>query len=373
MDKKEYQLIEKCKQGNVSAKEWVYNKYAPIMLGVCLRYINDRAEAEDVLHESFIVLFDKIEQLKDNNSFEGWAKRIVINNSLQFLKKQNYDYNIDDVESVVFEQNNESESNSIKDRILNTDIYQEDMLLVINSLPIGFKTVFNLYVFENYKHNEISEKLGISSGTSKSQLLRARKLIQKRLYELVKEKEKSNKKEKVFLSSFIIFMDDDLNYIDKIAHDKLHGFTSVPVNNPGQFINTTSGTTQSSVWGAQSKILTFVSNKIISLSSIILGAAGISFLVYVNNNNEPKNSDINSELPVVNSYDTIAKPDTTIKISILPETKETIKNNKPIQKESKSAKKNIIYDTVHVKKVITVRKRMFIIDTIRKTDTLRSN
>ena len=376
MDKKEYQLIEKCKQGDVNAKEWIYNKYAPLMLGVCLRYINNKAEAEDVLHESFIVLFNKIEQLKDNKSFGGWAKKIVINNSLQFLKKQNYDYNIDDVENIIIEQDSENESNSIKDRILSTDIYQEDMLSVINSLPIGFRTVFNLYVFENYKHSDIAKELSISEGTSKSQLLRARKLIQKRLYDLVLKKEKEKKK-KVLLSSFIVSMDNDYDYIDKLAHDKLHNYVSNPSFTPESVINSGATATKSSLAGAKSKLMSIIAKKAMWISTAVIGTTASVVYVTNNNNNHDIENSVQTEIPMIIDADSILNSED---FDLQNENKNKIDNEentntnlivKKSNKELNNKNSSNTTKTVHIKKTVRIVKKKYIVDTLRVVDTLR--
>ncbi len=367
MEKKEFQLIEKCKTGDASAKEWIYKKYAPIMLGVCLRYVNNKMQAEDILQESFITIFDKIDQLNDNKAFRGWIKRIIINNSLSFLKKQERLLNIDEINENTIDNTNDNEAKDIKERILQINISQDEMLSIINNLPAGFRTVFNLYVFEKYKHNEISEELGISSGTSKSQLLRARKLIQKKLHELVLEKEKNKKRKKVILSSFIISMDNDLSYIDKLAHDKLHGYAPIPTHGVESIINAGTHATQSSFLGMHGKLLTILGKNIITLSSVVIGTAGITYLVLSSNPDKTTqidNANNNIETPVVNSIDTTIDNDTInnsetepITVQIKPEPVIVHQKKEPV--------------TIHVKKVITIKKEKIITDTIRKTDTLR--
>ncbi len=375
MENKEHQVIEECKTGAASAKEWIYKKYAPIMLGVCLRYVKDKMQAEDILHESFITVFDKIEQLKDNKAIQGWIKRIIINNSLNYLKKKKYLLNVEDINENTVTNTDENDAKDIKERILQIDVSQNDMLSIINNLPTGFRTVFNLFVFEKLKHSEISEKLGISSGTSKSQLLRARKQIQQKLYELVLEKEKNKHRKKVVLSSFIITMNDDLSYIDKIAHDKLYGFTSIPAKGIENIINAGANTAQSGFWGMHSKLLTILSKNIITISSIVIGTVGITFLVLSGNADKTTQTKTQSniETPVINIIDTIINNDTIDNLRTEPITVQT--KQKPVTKQPKKESATVQVEdkpvTVKIKKVITIKKKKIITDTIRKTDTLR--
>jgi len=375
MNKEEYQLIEDCKLGDDSAKEFIYKKYAPVMLGVCLRYVNNRMQAEDIVQESFITAFEKINQLKNNSSIEWWLKKIVINNALKFLKNQQYEPDIDDINETTINLDDETGGEGVKDKILNADISQEDMLSVINSLPPGFKTVFNLYVFENYKHQEIAKELGISQGTSKSQLLRARKLIQKRLFELIKEKEK--KKKKVFLSSLIITMDNNFEYIDKLAKEKLGNFTKIPLTGTEKIISATSNASKATAsLGVKAKLLALVTKKIVLITSVVISTTGITYLII--NNNQSDNNDKVITAPAAVKQNN----DDNLKIETTGNTENTHQNSQNIQKQITTSKPNqtkqtsnkntdVTHEVVHVKKIIKVKKKKIIIDTIRKTDTLR--
>lgn len=216
--------IEACKRGNVDAYERLYKEYAPGLLAVCLRYVKNRSIAEDILHDSFVTIFSKICQLKQNKAIVGWMKSIVVNNALKHLKKNHPSFNIEDVNEIeIKDSGDKNNGQDIKEQILQLDISQEDMCNIINNLPTGFRTVFNLYAFENLKHNEIAKELGISPGTSRSQLVRARKLIQKKLYGLVEDNqnEKSRKKEKAYGASVILLWNKDLTYIDQFAVESL--------------------------------------------------------------------------------------------------------------------------------------------------------
>lgn len=179
---KEERLIRKCCQQDGKAQKALYDRYAPKMLGVCIRYVKDHDQAEDVMIGGFIKVFDKIDQFKHEGSFEGWVRRIMVNESLTFIRKNKGMYLEVDIEAA----NHEPDYSS-----LNNQLEAEDLLKMINSLPTGYQTVFNLYAIEGYSHKEIAEKLDISENTSKSQLSRARALLQKQLIEREKlEKDK---------------------------------------------------------------------------------------------------------------------------------------------------------------------------------------
>lgn len=193
----ERRLIKGCKKYNKAAQKELYEQYAPIFKGICLRFTGNLHEAEDVLHECFIKIFTKIGQYKGSGSFEGWMKRLVVNTSISWVKANKnlaQSYEIEEYKEQSDEANSEfdPENSNIKTIVSNADFTEEDIMGTINKLPDGFRMVFNLYVFENYKHKEIAEILGIDENTSKSQLSRARKLIQKNLYEICKEKFKLN-------------------------------------------------------------------------------------------------------------------------------------------------------------------------------------
>lgn len=142
------------------------------MLGVVCRYINDRNEAEEVMIGGFIKVFDKIEQFKDEGSFEGWIRRIMVNEALGYIRKNKYMYAEVDIEKADREPDYQQ---------LESHLEMEDMLRMVNELPVGYRTVFNLYAIDGYSHAEIADQLGININTSKSQLSRARALLQKQL------------------------------------------------------------------------------------------------------------------------------------------------------------------------------------------------
>jgi RNA polymerase sigma-70 factor (ECF subfamily) len=158
-----------CKRGDRNAQKWIYDRYAAIMFGVCKRYVSSKEDAEDVLIESFFKVLTKIDQYQGNGSFEGWIRRIVVNEALIFIRKKTII--MEDAEKELI--NMPEDSVNILDKI-NT----QELLSVLDKLPIGYRTIFNLYVIEGFKHREIAEQLGISINTSKSQLILAKKRLQ---------------------------------------------------------------------------------------------------------------------------------------------------------------------------------------------------
>jgi RNA polymerase sigma factor (sigma-70 family) len=171
----EKELIKGCKQNKALAQKQVYDLYASKMLGLCKRYIKNIDEAEDVMINGFLKVFDKIEQFKEEGSFEGWIKRIIVNDCLNQLRKQKMVFVETETAQIA-----ENQSFSYIDSQFDT----EYLLQMIDELPTGYKTVFNLYAIEGYSHQEIGNMLGISESTSKSQLSRAKAQLQKTITEL---------------------------------------------------------------------------------------------------------------------------------------------------------------------------------------------
>lgn len=164
--------IKKCTENNREAQLKIYQLYSPVLYGLCLKYMRNEDDAKDVFQEAFVIAFQKMDQYKFEGSFEGWLKRIFINKLLETLKKKkkdvlyldNYDTNIAD-----------------EDEIEIPPIKQEKLLEYIQELPDQYRMVFNLYIFEKMKHKEIAVMLGISEGTSKSNLNRAKSILKKRI------------------------------------------------------------------------------------------------------------------------------------------------------------------------------------------------
>ena len=194
------QIIKECKHYNKFAQKLLYDRYAPTMKGICYRYVSDPDIVQDIVQEGFIKVFSKIKQYSGEGSFEGWMKRIFINNAISHLrlqqKKQNH-LNVEEFdettflsedsilsdEKIAFDKN--IDKNQIDFQlIISADFSESELIGVLNKIPVIYRTVFNLYCIEEYKHEEIAQMLGLDVSTSRTRLLRARSIIQKELYEM---------------------------------------------------------------------------------------------------------------------------------------------------------------------------------------------
>lgn len=166
-------LLSGCKDNDRKAQKGLFDFLAPKMYAVCLRYVGDRDTAKDLLQDGFITLFAKLDTYSGEGSFEGWARKIFVNTALMYLRKTDALKLSTDIEQA---------------RSLASDtpgaigqIGYRELLQLVASLPAGFRTVFNMYVIEGYSHKEIAAALGISENTSRSQLQRARMLLQDKI------------------------------------------------------------------------------------------------------------------------------------------------------------------------------------------------
>lgn len=171
------QILEAILREDASAQRELYEKFARKMFGVCLRYTKRREEAEDLLQEGFIKVFQKISSYKAEGSLEGWIRKVMVNTALDYLRQQKMQWT--DLEAVVEEG---------EQAVVGNEIGAAELMAELQKLPLGYKTIFNLHAIEGYSHKEIGEMLGISEGTSKSQYSRARS----QLMGLVKELNKEN-------------------------------------------------------------------------------------------------------------------------------------------------------------------------------------
>ncbi|MFD2572272.1 RNA polymerase sigma factor [Spirosoma soli] len=171
----EAQLVAALKRGESRAHKVVYERFAGKMLAVCTRYCANRADAEEVMLDGFMRVFEKIDQFRQDGSFEGWIRRIMVTESLMFLRKNKQWRQEIPIEEATVEPDYEW---------ADTAVNENDLLHIVNQLPDGYRTIFNLYAIEGYAHAEIAEMLGISEGTSKSQLSRARTILQANLKKL---------------------------------------------------------------------------------------------------------------------------------------------------------------------------------------------
>lgn len=174
----EQQLIAGCMRGESWARKKLYELHAPAMMSVCMRYINNRDTAKDVLQDGFIKVFTKINTYSGFGSFNGWMRRVFVTTALEYLRRNDilrassnidvYDDAIENVEISVIDQ-----------------LSADELLACIAKLPNGYRTVFNLYAIEGYSHSEIANILNISESTSRSQFIRARKVLQKNVESLI--------------------------------------------------------------------------------------------------------------------------------------------------------------------------------------------
>ena len=175
------QIIEGCAKHDRKAQQLLYDKYSRFLLGVCLRYASDKAEAEDILQDSFLKIFFNIKDYSGTGSFIGWLRKVTVNTAItNYHKNLKYRYHIDIEDFVSAETGVES---------FEEDFFTSDELYkVLNELPAGYRMVFNLYAVEGYKHKEIAKMLGIDTNTSKSQYSRAKAAIRDKLEKLGKLK-----------------------------------------------------------------------------------------------------------------------------------------------------------------------------------------
>jgi len=178
------QIVKDCIAGKRQAQRLLFDTFAPIMLGVCIRYCHDRDEAEDILQEAFIKVFKNLHSFRGEGSLAGWIKRVIVNHAINYIHKRNRiarPERIDDIrETDIIDMNEVVEL---------PDEYNPALLLkLIQELPSGYRTVFNLHIFEDYGHKEIAEILGISENTSKTQLFKARRWLKNKIEETKQKK-----------------------------------------------------------------------------------------------------------------------------------------------------------------------------------------
>lgn len=167
------ELVKHCKAGERKSQELLYKQFALKMLGVCMRYATDRMEAEDMLQNGFIKVFQKMNDYRGDGSFEGWVRRIMVHSSIEYYRKHHKMLQVVDIESA----GNEPSVNPVAV----ADLDAKDLMVLIQQLSPGYRMVFNLYAIEGYSHKEIGEIMGISEGASKSQLSRARTILKEQI------------------------------------------------------------------------------------------------------------------------------------------------------------------------------------------------
>lgn len=355
----------------------IYTKTSPKLLGICRRYIKDTATAEDIIQDSFIVAIQKENTLKDKNALNGWLSRIVINMAIHHLKdakKVNFSTHVDYeiVDSTTVMNTLELDHKSI---LLSSDLERNDILDAIDKLPEHHKSVFNMYVIDQFSHNEISNALNISVGTSKSHLSRARKTIQAFLLEKIKGKPIDEKKKRRIAFLFFLGLGDQMfasfyrnQFKDfEIEPQKTFDFEPKKIQIPNQFIGLTKV-------GFASKIA------IATISCLTV--TGTIFYIYTDNSNqvplakenrlilETKEEKTNEELVSISS-DSVktTKPATINQTVIVPTTKIVAPSTKKTQPNY--AKPIVITEADTSKsepqKVVVIKKQIIKKDTVYVT------
>lgn len=175
----ESDLINGCIEGNRRTQEELYRRFSPRMYGVCLRYAGNAEEAEDILQDGFIKVYNKLSSFRREGSFEGWIRRIFVNTAIEHFRRKKYLQPVTEKEESTLEGNYLSVLDELAER---------DILGLVQQLSPGYRTVFNMYVVEGYTHKEIGEIMGISEGTSKSQLSRAKVILQDMVKQFIEQR-----------------------------------------------------------------------------------------------------------------------------------------------------------------------------------------
>lgn len=168
------EIIKGCIDGNRRDQELLYRRHSSKLYSVCLQYSGNDEEARDILQEGFIKIFEHLHNYKHEGSFEGWMRRIVVNTALEKFRSRHNLFRVDDIDAI-------SEPEAEPDNEDYSGLQAVDLLFIIRELPPKYRMVFNLYAIEGYSHKEIGQMLNISEGTSKSNLSRARNILQRRV------------------------------------------------------------------------------------------------------------------------------------------------------------------------------------------------
>ncbi len=165
------QLVKGCVSGNAIAQRELYNRFSPRMMGLCLRYARNEEEAQDILQDGFVKVFEKLPSFKSEGVLEGWVRKIMVNTALDYIRKAKLDRNNVDFVAVDYKVGNNA--------YVLESMAAEDLLEMLQQLPASYRLAFNLYAIEGYSHKEIADMLGISIGSSKSQYARAKEHLRK--------------------------------------------------------------------------------------------------------------------------------------------------------------------------------------------------
>ena len=175
------ELIAACKKQDTNAQRELYETYAPRLMGLCMTYCKDSDAAQDMLHDGFLKVFTQIKKYSGHGSFEGWMRRVFVNTILEQFRKEKNKYlmisEMEELQEEVLDENLE--------RLFDDSINEETLLSMIQELPPGYRTVFNLYVFEDMTHREIAKQLGIKENASRSQYSRAKSYLKNKINEYI--------------------------------------------------------------------------------------------------------------------------------------------------------------------------------------------
>lgn len=177
-----FEIIQGCIRGDTQSQKMVYEKFYGKMLGACMRYSKDREQARDILQDGFLKVFSNIKLYKGTGSFEGWVRKIIINTALDYLRKRKHLIQYTDSDFV--EENAEELACEENSEYLN--ISTNDIMQAVQQLPTAYRTVFNMFVIDDFSHQEIADELGINIGTSKSNLSKAKVHLKKALTHIIK-------------------------------------------------------------------------------------------------------------------------------------------------------------------------------------------
>ncbi len=164
-------ILARCKNGERIAQQQLYEHFKGKMFAVCLRYANSRQDAEDALQEGFVKVFRDLHQFRGEGSFEGWLRRVIVHVALQHLRKQKGGLQFSELETVAYKLSD------MEDSVFDESEKATALIKLMQKMPTGFRTVLNLYVLEDYSHQQVADELGITVGTSKSQLNRAKAFL----------------------------------------------------------------------------------------------------------------------------------------------------------------------------------------------------
>jgi RNA polymerase sigma factor (sigma-70 family) len=325
----------------------IYKENAPRMLGICRRYVKSIAVAEDIVQEAFITAIKKEGTYMGLGSFEGWLRRIVINTALGYLRK-NREIATDSVPEQIESSILDTPADEPVKRIIESaDFNEQQLLAVIDRLPDHHRAVFNLYVIDNFKHQQIGKMLNISTGTSKSHLSRARKKVQEALLEMAKEKVKTKKKNEGVLFSLAFF--PVWGFIDQLYRNTFDAYSVTPAK---EF--------DLSGYGGGSNVGLFTPALKIAMGTI--GLTGIIFMISFfiqGEGNARYETEESTPVKKPAEMDSVRRRAKEDMVDSLKKTSE-----KTVENKSKTPKR----ESITTKKPLVIRKNIVVRDTVYKAD-----